>query len=82
METRRTISERYGNVKENNSSQLVEFPKIISRKRVFETAWMWFNGNGACRVPVFQDALRKSWKYEKDLIKSGGAIYHPYIIFE
>jgi hypothetical protein len=80
MEPRKKISERYGNG--NNSPLLVEFPKVISRKRVFETAWMWFSGNGARRVPVFQDALRKSWEYEKDLIKSGGAIYHPYIIFE
>ena len=78
MEPRKKISERYENG--NSSPLLIEFPKAVSRKRVFETAWMLFNGNGASRIPVFHDALRESWKCEKKLIESGGAIYYPYIM--
>lgn len=80
MEPRKKISERYGSGNNNSSNLLVEFPKAVSRKRVFETAWMLFNGNGASRIPVFHDALRESWKCEKKLIESGGAIYYPYIM--
>lgn len=64
----------------NNSNTMVEWPKVIDKKRVISRAWTWFNGNGANRIPIFADALKKSWESEKDMIKSGGAIYHPYIM--
>jgi hypothetical protein len=72
------IKERYSNIIANNS--LVEFPKHIDRKRILKRAWTWFEDNGAERISIFADALKASWKAELDMIKSGGAIYHPYIM--
>jgi hypothetical protein len=62
-------------------SKLIEFPTSIDRQRVVCRAWTWFNGCGTDRIPVFADALRESWKHEKAMIKSGGTIYYPYILF-
>ena len=62
-------------------TKLIEFPKSIDRQRVLSRAWTWFNGNGASRIPIFADALKESWKQEKNTIKNGGAIYYPYILF-
>lgn len=78
MKPKMNLKDRY--TKENNFSALVEFPKSISKERVLSIAWTWFEGNGANRIPIFADALRESWKSEKDMIKAGGAIYKPYIM--
>jgi hypothetical protein len=62
-------------------NKLIEFPKSIDRQRVLSRAWTWFNGNGTNRIPIFANALKESWKHEKEMIKAGGAIYYPYIMF-
>jgi len=80
MEPKKSLIERYSNKKINSSLSLVEFPKEINRKRVLSRAWTWFEGNGFDRIPVFSDALKESWKSENNMIKSGGAIYFPYIM--
>ena len=64
------------------NTSLIEFPKTISRKRVLNRAWVWFEGNGCSRIPFFSDALKLSWKSEKDMIKSNGCIFYPYMMYE
>ena len=82
MEPKLRMTERYSSNNSNKPNYQIEFPKKVSRKRVLSTAWIWFNGNGATRISLFSEALRKSWKSEKDMIQAGGAIYYPYIMMQ
>lgn len=82
MQPRKTLSDRYN---QNNCQtvSLIEFPKSICKKRIVERAWIWHKNEPG--VPGYfnlslSDALKMSWKTEKDMIKSGGAIYHPYVM--
>lgn len=82
MKAIKGILERYGKNTQNNNF-IIEFPKKINKKRVIKTAWMWHKNEAG--VPgyfniSFLDALKMSWKAEKNVIKSGGAIYYPYIM--
>lgn len=83
MEPKKMISSRYAAKKVEQSNMLIEFPKNISIKRIMRRAWTWYKNEPG--VPgyfnlTFKKALKMSWKAEIDLIKSGGAIYYPYIM--
>ena len=83
MKPRLKISSRYAiDIETFRTTHLIEFPKVINRKRVMDRAWTWFNGNGANRIHLFANALRESWKTEIDMIKDGGCIYMPYVMYQ
>ena len=71
---RMTLSSRYSSnaIRSLDENVSIEYPKTINRKRVLKTAWMWYNGNGVSRIPVFSDALKESWRSEISMIKNGG----------
>lgn len=82
MKLQKGILERYERTS-SESNFSIEFPKKISKQRIIERAWTWYKNEpgfpGYFNLN-FSDALKMSWKTEKDMIKAGGAIYHPYII--
>lgn len=80
MEPKLGILKRYSNNHSDNNIKLIEHPTKISKKRVFEHAYMLVEGNGASPSYSFSEALKEAWKLEKNLIKSSGFIYLPYMI--
>ena len=85
MELKKGLISRYSLNSISKSNRLIEFPKSISNKRIMNRAWAWHKNEPG--VPgyfnlSFSKALKMAWKSEKDMIKSGGAIYYPYIMME
>lgn len=81
MKPIKKLLNRYSQESTSNSS--VQFPKTISKERVFKRAWTWHKNESG--VPgyfnlSFQKALQMAWESENKLIDSEGAIYLPYIM--
>lgn len=61
----------------------MQFPKAISRERIFKRAWNWHKNEAG--VPGYfnlslKKTLQMSWESEKKMVDYGGAIYLPYIM--